>query len=254
MAIKTNLTSLTPRRQAYSREIKLLSNGFSNPKAWPEGKLTVFPWDSQIDEVVLKAGRTADANELMYAVLGKVCDLNGASVDDFVISEVETVLLVARALSGGGVIRYQAACTYCNRVTKEEISVPDELAKRGEKPADYPGYDLITLPTCKDEVAVRPLLIRDNKLIEARLGEPTNTASELALRIVLPVVSINGGRPDTVEEVLLWYNALPPLDASTLEQQETALTPKLETSIPHVCDGCGKTFRQTLLFNKEFFR
>jgi hypothetical protein len=46
MPIKTNMKSLQPRRQVYKRELNLLSKGFSAPKAWPEGKITIYPWDS----------------------------------------------------------------------------------------------------------------------------------------------------------------------------------------------------------------
>lgn len=254
MAIITNLKSLTPRRQAYRREITLMSKGFSNPKAWPGGKLIVYPWDNRIDEIVLNLGRKADVSELMYTVLANVCDLNGASVDDFVLTEMETVFLVARSIAGGGTIGYEAVCPFCRHTARESIQVPEELARCGEKAEGYPGFDTFTLPDCADVVAARPLLIRDNKVIETRLKEPTNQLTELQLRTITPIVSVNNGRPDTAEEAAIWFDALSPADATFLEQQVTGLSPRLDNKIPHTCDRCQHEFSQTLHFNQKFFR
>ena len=102
MAIKTNLKSLAPRRQVYKREITLLSHGYNNQKAWPDGKLTVYPWDNTIDQWLVDNLRRLSRQDLVYGLLKNCCDLNGGPVDDFIADEINVVLLVSRALTTDG--------------------------------------------------------------------------------------------------------------------------------------------------------
>ena len=256
MAIKTNMKSLVPRREAYKREIILLSKGFTNRTAWPGGKMVVFPWDSGTDEFLVEASRKSSRNDLVYGLLERLCDLNGAKLEEFVASELNTVLLVARAAQSGGAIEYQSECPYCHTKHRERIVVPDELEKVAEKPDDYPGYDTIVLPDCGDVVKVRPLLVKDERIINERQDEARKQVSDRVLHVLMPVISINDTVADTLTEMMLWYNALSPRDAKFLERQEDALTPHLETSIPHICDRseCAKPFTHALSFDQEFFR
>jgi hypothetical protein len=112
MPIKTNLKSMVPRRQAYKREITLMSHGFSNPTAWPDGKITVYPWDSDIDSWVGDPKRDAKQN-LIYGLLEKVVELNGAKADDVVFGEVNALLLLSRAIQYSGNMAYESQCPYC---------------------------------------------------------------------------------------------------------------------------------------------
>lgn len=254
MPIKTNMTSLKPRRQAYKKEIQLLSKGFSAPQAWPEGRITVYPWDSEIDAFLLDQTKHGKGN-LLYGILERVCHLNGASVDQFVFSEINTVLLLSRAIQFDGIIEYESSCPFCKATDREKIQVPHELEPIAEKAANYPGYDDITLPDCKDVVRIRPLLVKDHKKIEDRLEtEGWQDYTQRHLEIYLPIVAVNGGTPDNMDEVANYYQALSPNDARFLEEQESALSPRLDNRIPHQCKKCSKTFFHTLMFDQEFFR
>lgn len=256
MAIKTNLKSLTPRRQHYKREITLLSHGYSNQTAWPDGKLTVYPWDNAIDQWLIDNVRRLGKQELIYGLLGHCCDLNGGSVDDFVADEINTVLLVSRALSTDGVVQYASLCPFCGAKKQEQIRVPDELGKIGEKTAYYTGYDSVTLPDSTDEVKLRPLLVKDERMIMSRPDDQRKAVSDSELRAVMRVVAINDSKPDTLEELVIWYRALHAKDAKCLEDKGREITPHLNTNIPHVCDDpdCGKKFSHPLTFDQEFFR
>jgi hypothetical protein len=254
MPIKTNMKSLQPRKQVYKREITLLSKGFSAPKSWPDGKITVFPWDSDVDAFLLEKSKSSGKENLLYGILELVCDLNGASVDQFVFSEVNAVLLVSRAIQFDGRIEYESVCPYCKTTDREQISIPGELATIGEKQAGYPGYDEVTLPECKDVVRVRPLLVKDQKKIEDRIIHGWENFSERHLQIFLAIQTVNDGVPDNMEEVMQWYNALSPADARHLETQQVDLSPRLDNRLPHKCKQCARTFFHTLLFDQEFFR
>lgn len=254
MAIKTNMKSLQPRKQAYKREVTLLSKGFSNPQAWPEGKITVYPWDSDVDAYLLEQSKGGEGN-LLYGILEKVCSLNGASVDQFVFSEINSILLLSRAIQFDGVIEYESICPFCKATDREVIQIPHELAPVGEKAVGYKGTDNITLPECNDVVTLRPLLVRDHKKIEERTKDSDWAKfSERHLQIYLGIVAVNDGQPDTIEEVAQWYAALSPADARFLEEQQVLLSPRLDNRIPHKCKKCERKFFHTLSFDQEFFR
>lgn len=256
MPIKTNLKSTVPRRQAYKREIQLLSHGFSNPTAWPDGKLTVFPWDDSVDRWMVENVRKLSKQDLVYGLLRLCADLNGGNIDDFVADEINVVLLVSRALTTDGVVVYNSVCPFCGAKKAEQIKIPDELEKVGEKPQDYPGYDDITLPDVKDVVRLRPLLVRDEKTIVGRKDSDKKVISDTELRILMRIVTIGGSKPDTLDELIVWFRALSPRDAKYLEEQGRAITPHLNTNIPHTCDEpeCGQRFNQLLTVDTEFFR
>ena len=256
MAIKTNLKSMAPRRQVYKREITLLSHGYNNPKAWPNGKLTVYPWDNAIDQWLVDNVRKLDKQQLVYGLLRNCCDLNGGAVEDFVVDEINVVLLVSRAIATEGKILYTSVCPYCGLKKPEQIQVPDELEKIGEKSADYVGFDTVTLPECADVVSLRPLLVKDEQMILSRTDEKRRSITDSELRTVMRVVTINDSKPETLEELVTWERALSPGDVKFLEDKGREITPHLNTNIPHICDNadCGKKFVQPLNFDQEFFR
>jgi hypothetical protein len=254
MPIRTNLKSMTPRREAYKREITLLSRGYTDPVHWPEGKLTVYPWDSEIDEWMLENARKLSKEELIFNLLEKCCNLNGGKVADFVADEIYLVLLVSRARLTADKIRYFSLCPFCGHKSEEEVTVPNELGPLGVKAPDYPGWDAIKLPECEDVVKVRPLVVLDERAIVNRPEEERKVISDGILRTIMRVVDINDSRPDKLDELVQWYRALSPGDANFLDKEGRRHTPHLDTAIPHKCDECNRDFRHSLDFNQDFFR
>ena len=261
MAIRTNLVSMVPRKEKFKKVIQLLSRGAGNPTAWPEGKLTIFPWDSSVDDFILNAARKGGGRNILFDVMERICDLNGASLDDFYSDEVNTVLLVSRSLANDGVILYKSTCLNpaCGVVSDEQIKVPDELEPVAEKAENWPGFDVIKLPVCGDCVQIRPLQIRDEKILLARKADKKAAVSDTVLRIVMHVQAVGTdkdsmGKPETLEELVTWYSALHPKDSKYLDEQERAHSPHLNTAIPHQCETCGKEFAHTLTFDQDFFR
>lgn len=248
------MQSKTPRRQAFKKAITLPSHGFSSPKTWPGGKITVYPWDSDIDEFLIEQSRKTTRQQLVYGLLGKLCDLNGAKVDDFVADEVQIILLVARALSTEGIVTYTSECPACGAKSQEKVKVPDDLQVVGEKKDDYPGYDDVPLPICKDVIRLRPLLVKDEQLIEGRTPDQKTKVSDARLRTMLPIVTINDSKADSLDELLEYMNVLHPTDLKTLESKEKELSPHLNANFRHKCADCGKLFDHALSFDQDFFR
>jgi hypothetical protein len=256
MAIKSNMQSLVPRREQYKKVITLMSHGFSNPTAWPDGSLTVYPWDSEMDAYLLDASRHDNPTTVLFDLLGRCCNLNGGKVDEFVADEVNVVLLVSRALASDNTITYQSRCPFCGTRRVEKIKVPDELQKVGEKSKDYTGTDLVTLPQTKEVVAITPLLVRHERLLASRPAEEKAQINDVEMRTMLGIVSINDSKPDTAEELVRWVRALPPTDIRLLTEQQKALSPHLNTLLPHTCENpvCRQDFSHLLTFDQDFFR
>lgn len=263
MAIKTHMTKLTPRREQFKKVIQLISNGAGNRNAWPNGQLTVYPWDSSIEDFILSAARKGGGRNLLFDVLERICDLNGASLDDFYSDEVNTILLVSRSLTSDGVVGYVCECPNpaCGNKTDEHIRVPDELEPVGIKSASWPGYDRIKLPVCGDWVQIRPLQIKDERILLERKSDQRSNLSDTVLRILLHIQAVSDDEatlstatPDTLEQLVTWYNALHPKDSKFLDDQERANSPHLNTAIPHKCEACGREFTRILNFDQDFFR
>lgn len=256
MAIKTNLTNLKSRREIYKKTIRLLSGGFTDRKAFPEGKITVFPWDSNIDSWLTDRLKKAHKNKVLWDLVERLCDLNGCSIGKFTVGDAYTVLLVSRAIRYDNVIEYRATCPACQNEDTDRINVPDDLEKCGEKPDDYKGTDTIILPDSKDAIEIRPLLVEDELAVENRTEDQRNTINDRLAHVLLPIVSIGGpdGIPDSITELLQWYNALSPKDASELERLQNEINPHLNTEITHECNKCQKRYTHTLSFDQEFFR
>lgn len=255
MAFTTRMKSMEPRRTQYARVITLVSGGYIKPDSFPGGQIRVYPWDSEVDDWLAKRAKKGDPEGLLFDLCAHVCDLGSCPLDLFVVGDVNTILLVSRSLRyPDSTVEYACTCPVCGYATTEEIKVPDELSPVGQKTVDYPGSDLITLPECRDEVAIRPLQVKDERMISGRDDTLKKLASDRLMHILVPIKEINGGTPDAWEHVLRWYNALPPGDAAFLEAQQNLLYPHLDTNLPHVCDKCGRHFMHPLDLSTEFFR
>lgn len=254
MAFQSKLKSLVPRRTQFQTKIKMLSGGYAKPDAFPNGEITIYPWDTNIDDWLADRLKKGEQSMVLYDLCAKLCDLGTCPLDNFVIGDVNTVLLVARSLRYASRVEYEARCPACNNRELESIRVPDELGRIGEKTQDYPGFDEITLPDCQDVIRVRPLTVHDERVINQRDDVSKALMTDHIMHILIPIVSINDGKPDSWEQALQWFNAISPQDAAYLEAQENQLYPHLDTDIPHRCDKCSTEFRHTLDFSQEFFR
>lgn len=253
MPIRTNLKDLTPSRIRLSREITLLSGGYSCPQALPGGRIKVYPWDADVDAWAAERAMRGTKN-FMWDLLARVCDLNGCPISKFVVGDVSTVLLVSRALSHNNQVAFGAKCPSCQYTQSASLVVPDQLERVGEKSPGYPGYDQITLPGCQDVVNIRPLLVGDLTFIEDRGEDQRQRYPDRLCRVLVPVVDVNSGVPDSLDELVAWYHALDPVDKKFLADQEDALYPHLETDLSWKCEQCAHEFKFALVFDEKFFR
>lgn len=253
MPIKTKLAIDIPAREKFKQRIRLLSGGFVNPKAFPNGEITIYPWDIQVDDWMLTQGKNQGSN--MFDIVPNLCDLNGADVNELFVGDASTILLVSRSLRHGNTIEFSPVCSFCNRTNKpESLKIPDQLRKLAEKPPGWGGTDKVTLPDSGDEVEIRPLRVGDEKAIDALKFDEAKELPSMTAHIIWGIVSIGGGKPDTRGELLHWFRALSPKDQDYLGSKVDELHPRLDNDVDYRCDFCGKIFTYTIEFNRNFFR
>lgn len=254
MAIKTNLKTLTPRREAYKREITLVSGGYYAPKELPGGKITIFPWDTTIDAWFQERLRQPKRDFALWEVAERVSAMNGISYKKMPIGDILTILMVSRSILSDCVVEYTAVCPQCSRPHPDKLKVPDELVPVGKKAPDFNGLDKITLPDCGDDVELKVLSVGDEIEIGDRPDDEKVLLPDAIATILFSVATVGGGRPDNKEEALAWYNALSPKDADFLRKKRVELTPQLDPDLQIKCDGCGHKFVHSLEFQRDFFR
>ena len=116
-----------------------------------------------------------------------------------------------------------------------------------------PGWDEITLPESKDLVRIKPLTIKESKFILNRPSDHKKKFPTQVLKVLLPVLEVGGGSPDSFDELVQWYSALDPQDKSHLDRMENELYPHLRSDVDFVCDSCGHQFEIPLKFDESFF-
>ena len=255
--IKTNLTDLRPSRGRYTRQIKLLSGGQINGDNFPDGMITVFPWDNSVDEWIASRVRKGanKGRNVLFQVLPKICDLNGLPLSKFVSSEVMAVLMVSRSILRNDAISFTWECEECGTSGEQTVKIPGDLQRVGEKNDTWPGYDAITLPDSKDVAKMRPITVGEELAVTDR-SEPERkaTCSDTVARILAGLVAVNDGKPDSAKEALTWFNALSPADQDYLITEYDKTQPQLGTTIQMKCDSCEHEFNHTLRLDTDFFR
>jgi hypothetical protein len=256
MAIKTNLKELSPSSERFKLEITLPSGGYSNPKAFPGGKLTVYPWDLATSEWMSQAN-TSEDNVFLSQLTQRVTHLSKETVQTMVMSELPLVAMVSRALSlPGALVTYTARCPHCGTVQKTtSLRVPDQLEKVGVKSEGYNG-DLVTLPESQDVLKVIPLTVLEVEEVRNRATEQRFGLSDADLALLAAIRSINDTHADTAKELVEYYRALSPADVEYLTLQLSDLAPGVSTAIKHLCDNerCKKPFTYRLTLAADFFR
>lgn len=253
MPIKTNLSIDIPSREKFKQRIRLISAGSCHPTAFPQGEITIYPWDIQVDDWVVTRGKFSASS--MYDIIPQIADMNGCPVDELYVGDATTILLVSRSLRHNCEIEFSPVCPHCEKTNKaEKVKIPDQLRKVGEKDVGWKGLDTITLPECKDEVTIRPLRVKDEKSIDLRSPEEQKAVATLTAHILLGITAVGGSSPDNLRELVRWFRALPPSDQDFLNEQVDKLHPRLDNDIQFQCDFCQEIFTHTIDLSKPFFR
>lgn len=257
MAIKTNLKDLRPTREKFNRTIKLLG-AFSVRQWFPKGEVTVYPWDSTIDEwVATKDSKLSDNAQFLVEIVKRLVNLGECPAHSLCYGDATLIMMVARSLRNKGQYSLEPKCTNpkCGCVNKtEHIRIPEDLEILGSKPIEYVGHDEITLPDSQDSVAIRPTTIGDLVKLATRSDLEKATVSDARAALLWNVVSVGGGRPDSLDELNSWYSALSPSDQLHFSKIREGMEPQLSNRIKFECERCKEEFSVEIPLNSEFFR
>lgn len=254
MAIKTNIKDFRPTREKFSKSIRLLSGCFTTRKFFPQGEVTIYPWDSTMDEWVVQ-NKTTDSHDFLIQAVKRVTALGTCPIGQMVFGDLHTILLVSMAMRNKSVYVHNPKCASCGFVHPEDIiQVPEGLTMVGKKEMDFSGVDEFTLDDCGDVVAIRPLTVADILKIDQRNEIEKATLSDARAQLIWGVVSIGGGAPETLDEVNTWYLALSPSDQSLFDLNRQELEPHLSEEVKYKCDKCHAEFSVTLQLDTNFFR
>ena len=258
---------MQPRREAYKRSIPLISGGYYAKAAFPDGLITVYPWDSRTDEWFLEKLRKT-SEERDYAILEvaeKVSALKGLKYGQLLESDAEEIVMVSRAMSTGLQVIFEAECPACNANNKNEIKIPDGLTKVSEKKPDFNGIETITLPENLDVIEFKHLNIADLIKVNQRSDDSKKEVpTKLALGATC-LLSVNGngtvddkgardGAPTSLQDAIVYLEALSPVDIEYFYQQRVELYPHLDRKVVVECDKCGHRFDYVLRLTTDFFR
>lgn len=258
MAIKTNLKDLRPTREKFNRTIKLL--GPHSVRQWfPKGEVTVYPWDSTIDEWVAttKDSKSSDYAQFLLEIVKRLVNLGDCPAQNLCYGDATLVMMVARSLRNKGQYSLEPKCSNpkCGCVNPTEyIRIPEDLEILGLKELDYPGYDEIKLPDSEDLVCIRPTTIGDVIRLANRNDLEKATVTETRAALLWNITSVGGGKPDSLDELNEWYNALSPSDQVYIGQTREKLEPQLSNRIKFECERCKEEFSVEIPLNSEFFR
>jgi hypothetical protein len=253
MAIKSNITQFTPSRETMKTEITVLSHGYYTAGKWQDGKVTVYPWDSYVDDLLLRKVKGGNKSDLaLYDIIPRVCALNGVPLDSILVGDARTILLVSRAA------RKSCKITIPIPGKKDDggitISIPDQLERIAEKTENYIGYDTVTLPVSKDVVAIRPLTVGDERLISQRSDDQRLSLPDRIMGVLVAIVSVGDGKPDTQEELQAYWDALTPTDQQYLYDQQDLLYPHLSSVVTLTDTDTHTEHKISLDLDSEFFR
>ena len=105
---------------------------------------------------------------------------------------------------------------------------------------------------------MKPYTIGDSKaLSQITIDNPLMAGiPESVLRLTQSIIAVGGGTPDSPQELISWFNALPPGDSEQLVSFFDEMQPSLDMQVIVGCnnESCGKDFDYTLSMDTDFFR
>lgn len=262
MGIKSNVAGIPTAKARFKREIPLVSGGYVNRSAFPDGKITVYPWGNDAEEFIVSKSRGKKKPGIVYDLFPRLCDLNGCPPGDFLASEALMILTVSRAITRNSTLKVPMECPECGHEWVEDIEVPAHLEQVGNKSDTYPGYDTFQLTDSKDWVKVKPLTVQDHRDLMARPQSlrviPDHIAE--ALTAVQAVAStedeVKGDefKAESAVELYQWYLRLSPADATEFGKKLYEITPQLSGKLLAECKACQHVFDISINVDAEFFR
>ena len=166
-------------------------------------------------------------------------------------SDLETLLVKIRENTYGPRYYFQAQCTNCGHINKDQRLDLDKLSIKKLKFEDLVNVEKRTfeLPKSKRTVVLKPMYLHD--MFEG-VKIATDKSKELITSVVsLSIESIDGAPPTKAD-----LENMPAMDTMFLEEclEKAKMEGDIDTTIEMTCSECGTDFESKLnVYEPDFF-
>ena len=245
-----------------TREITLPSAGYAYGDSLPAGKLLVQAFDWDAERVLFREPGTGSREMLRYVdVVNRVAKFpQGFDASNLLEGDLQYILLHARGLSYGTSYVFKSRCTHCRKEEDVDINIPDGMPMN-RYPSDFPGT--ISCKLGEDDVEVRFITVKDDiecdnltrqRISKKLIGKDAYDDDYGLHRLAMHIASVNGGRPDNLQETREWLKTLPVVQRAALTSFINELTPGASYKVSITCAHCSEGYEVMMPIGADFFR
>jgi hypothetical protein len=256
--------NIKTKPQAVVKEILLPSAGYPYQDHIPGGRLLInaFDWDA---ERTLFKGVSEPGNKEMLRyveVANHICHFpKGFTAENLLEGDLQYILLEGRSLSYGEDYKFTTTCPECKKDEEANVKVPAHLPCN-RFPSDFSGVAHLTT-TESNIVGVRFLTAREEmdcenltrQRIAKKVIEKNRYEDDLALtRLCKHIVSVNDGKPDSLEELRKWVKSIRVTEKSEILAFINHIAPGVNYRLEMECPECHSSYKILMPIGADFFR
>lgn len=251
-----------PKRSV--KEIILPSSGYPYNGKIPGGRLLIQAFDWESERILFKAFETEGSKETLRYIetIKRVSKFpEGFDPETLLEGDLQYILMECRSLSYGETYSFQSKCPYCDYNEEVELKIPLFLPTN-RYPSDFGGT--LKIKTSNDNgVEIRFITIKQdmecenaarNKIAKKMIRKEDYDAEYSNSRVAYHIVSVNGGKPDSIDEVRNWLTQIPISERKEIIEFINRVSPGVSFNILITCEECGKDYERMLPIGADFFR
>jgi hypothetical protein len=242
-----------------SQVFTLPSHGFPYPDAFPEGRITVYPYNSEVEQTIADEG-IVPQERINKAVKCIAAFPEVFNTDDLLVGDQYYVFAASRSMSGDAQYKFKTQCSSCGKQEEHEFTLPNGLPIK-EYPATFKEPLTFDLPDLKDTIGIRFLRVRDEKQIRLFCKTRKQVHNEqgditITARLASHIASVNDGQPDNLDEAYEYVKGLAGADfiklRTEIQKSQPGLMQLLRVQCPH--SDCNTVYTTVFPINADFFR
>lgn len=243
-----------------TEEIELPSQGRYYPDGHPlqSGKISLR-YPTAKDEDTLTSRNLIQKGSAINVFINSLIADKTINPDDILSGDRNAMIIASRILAYGKDYQVDIQCPSCSERTDDPIIVDiSELqSKEIEGIETMLGNEFeFTLPSSGKSVRFKVLCERDNKEVESILKQSKKslhlkTSPEMTTRLRVSILSVNGS--DDRMEIKKFVDNMLAIDAKSLRDEITRVTPDIDMRFVFECEYCGHEERMKLPLGINFF-
>lgn len=235
--------------------IDLPSGGKLYPEGHPlrNGKVDVKYMTAK-EEDILTSTNLIQKGMVIDKLMESLIVTPGAKPDDFIIGDLNAVMIAARVLAYGKEYPVQLFCNTCNNRFDYTVDLTQlQMIEVGELPSSDNEYSVV-LPTGVN-VTFKLLTRADERAIQAEVDalRKLNNAveSDSTTRLRFMITSVNGNRDKKI--IREFSEAMIIRDVRALRERIRQVSPDMDFDLNTQCTVCDTTIKARLPFGANFF-